>query len=158
MCLSSETDLPKVLTFLLHLICISLDFSHRTLRRVLLPSPLGTLSDPGIPHISTFHTNHFILTRFDSDWSPVMNPTQCSVTVSQKLLLHRWGCLGFWRTTSGKHWVQDVLMIFVQFPLLCPRIYLILTASGNASDRRYKWILHCIITYFTVRKNWDWAW
>lgn len=48
---------------------------------------------------------------------------------------------------------QDVVTIFVCFPLLCPCIHLILTAEGNASDRHYKLILRCIITYFTVRRN-----
>lgn len=67
-------------------------------------------------HVSTFCTNHFILTGFDSNWSPVMNPTQCGVTASQELAAHRTGYQGFRSPTSGTLQVQDALMIFVLFP------------------------------------------
>lgn len=80
------------------------------------PSFASLTTGNTISHISTFHTNHLILTSFDSEWSPVMNPTQCSVTVSQKLLLHRRAAWAFVAPPMG----NTVLMIFAHFPLLCP--------------------------------------
>lgn len=143
--------LPK--SALLHLICISMGLSHCMLHQVLLASPLGTLSDPGISVFQRFvQIISFLLGLIVTD-------LQWWIQLSVVWQYHR-SCCYIGRATRafvappvGHCDYKMYWWNLYYFPLLYPCNCLILSTRGNASDRRQKWILHRVIRYLYNHKT-----